>query len=65
MGILLLPLAAGPLAADGPPTGLPRLVIEASSIDLGIVAIGEPAVASFTLRNTGNAPLEILKVKPG
>jgi hypothetical protein len=35
------------------------------TVNLGDVVRGEDAVATFTYRNTGNAPLHILSAKPG
>jgi hypothetical protein len=35
------------------------------TVDLGEVTRGEVVVASYELRNVGDAPLRILKVNPG
>ncbi len=46
-------------------TPAPGLVIEQTEIDVGAVKAGQEAVATFVLRNTGETPVKILKVKPG
>ena len=51
-------------AADAPPSGQ-RLKFDAVEQNLGDVARGQDAVATFTYRNVGNAPLKILSAKPG
>ena len=51
-------------AADAPPSG-PRVKFDAVEQNLGDVARGEDAVATFTYRNVGDAPLKILSAKPG
>ena len=71
----LLPLVllfAGALAsaADAPPSptpaaGGPRLKFEAIELNLGDVVRGDDAVATFTYKNVGDAPLKILSAKPG
>lgn len=43
----------------------PRLEVDATEIDLGQIDKGADAKATFTLRNTGDQTLEILKAKPG
>lgn len=52
---------AAPPAAEGK---APRLVVEKESIDIGAVRAGEDAVATFVLRNEGDAPLHVLRAKP-
>lgn len=76
--VLVVVLAlAGPAAAQegsrgkasGDPTAVspaqPRLEVEQSSIDIGVVSEGEEAVGTFILRNIGEKELKILKAKPG
>lgn len=47
------------------PSGpLPRLVIESTIHQFGDVAPGTPLEYAFEIKNTGDAPLQILKVKP-
>lgn len=76
--VLLATLGAGATLADATvalaqpqpaggaatPASAPRLVIAERSVDLGSVREGETARAVFTLRNEGNAPLEIRSAKP-
>lgn len=52
-------------AADAPPAGGPRLKFDAVDQNLGTVVRGQDAVATFTYRNVGDAPLKILSAKPG
>jgi hypothetical protein len=59
------PKPAPPAAAEVPPTGAPRIAFDSLTVNLGDVVRGEDAVATFTYRNTGNAPLHILSAKPG
>ena len=55
----LLILAAVVLTAlnGGRSGGTPRLEVEQELVDLGPVKLGQPVSASFTLTNTGDAPL--------
>jgi hypothetical protein len=66
--LLALSCAAGPAfgreQAGAAPIG-PRLEVDPMEIDLGPIDRGEDAEAKFTLRNTGDQTLEILKAKPG
>jgi hypothetical protein len=50
-------------AAPAPPA--PRIEVDSKEIDLGRVVRGEDVQGSFTVRNAGNAVLNIVKVKPG
>jgi hypothetical protein len=65
---LLLCGAASPLLADEPegkaPSG-PRIEVDATEIDLGVLDKGVVAEAKFTLRNTGDQTLKIIRAKPG
>lgn len=45
--------------------GLPRAQVDQEIIDLGQAIRGERREAEFVVRNTGNADLRILDVKPG
>ena len=38
---------------------------DATDVNLGEVVKGQDAVATFTYRNLGSAPLHILSAKPG
>lgn len=51
-----------PAAPGGP---APHITFDAKDINLGDVAHGQDAVATFTYHNTGSAPLHILSAKPG
>jgi len=66
--LLVLCGAALPVAAQEPegaaPAG-PHIEVEAAEIDLGVVDKGAPAEAKFTLRNSGDQMLQIIRVKPG
>jgi len=46
-------------------SGTPRLVVEVDEIDLGDLAKGSSGVASFQLRNDGDANLRILNAETG
>ena len=46
------------------PSG-PRLEFESTEIDLGTIDRGEISMARFTVRNLGDQPLRIVRVKPG
>jgi hypothetical protein len=58
-------LAAPPAAPKPAPGTAPHIVFDAVLVNLGDVIHGQDAVATFTYRNTGNAPLHILGAKPG
>jgi hypothetical protein len=65
IGFALLGVASW-VAADAPaPSKAPRLEVVQDTVDLGEVTRGEVVVASYELRNVGDAPLRILKVNPG
>jgi len=68
IGLVLL-AGAVPAAEQPDPAGTsearPRLEIEERIARLGEVAKGEVVEARFTLRNTGDATLLILRAKPG
>ena len=51
-----------PAAPAGP---APRITFDAKDANLGDVVVGQDALATFTYRNTGTAPLHILSAKPG
>jgi hypothetical protein len=58
----LVALAPAPVAAQsGAP---PRVEVDPDSRDLGVVGLGEEAVAEFVLRNTGGAPLTLTVPRP-
>ena len=62
--------AALAVAADQPapatPAGAsPHITFDAKDVNLGDIVHGQDAVAVFTYRNTGTAPLHILSAKPG
>ncbi len=40
----------------------PRLVADPATLDFGRVRVEQPVRAAFTLRNTGDQPLQILEV---
>lgn len=50
--------------ADGQPAS-PRLEVDETEVNLGILVRGQFAEGSFALRNGGNAPLRILRADPG
>ncbi|MBI5766278.1 MAG: DUF1573 domain-containing protein [Verrucomicrobia bacterium] len=56
--------APAPTVQSTPRTGGPRLEIAAPVHDFGSVPQGEAVRHDFKLRNTGDAPLEIVDVKP-
>lgn len=60
-------LMATPLLAAGesPSPSGPKAVVEEAVADLGTIPKGHPAIHDFTIRNAGDAPLEITKVVPG
>jgi hypothetical protein len=43
----------------------PELKIIESTYAFETIAEGEEIIHDFTIKNTGNAPLDVLKVKPG
>ena len=51
-----------PAAPAGP---APHIKFDSAEANLGDVVHGQDAVATFTYRNTGDAPLHILSAKPG
>ncbi len=56
--VLLSLCLASTLAAQ------PRLSLERTDIDLGVIYRGDTKKTSFTLKNVGNEPLKILQVVP-
>jgi hypothetical protein len=44
-------------------TGQPKLTLEPSVVDFGIVPIGQSVTKSFTIANTGTVPMTITKAK--
>ncbi len=55
--------AVVPVAAPGAPA--PAAAFEALNVDLGSIPEGDDAVGTFVVKNTGNAELKLLQVKPG
>jgi len=51
--------------AEAPAAGAPHIVFDSVNVNLGDVVHGQDAAATFTFRNTGDAPLHILSAKPG
>ena len=45
-------------------SGTPRLAVDRTEIDLGDFPFGARATATFTLANTGDAPLRIVDLPP-
>ncbi len=63
----LLCLAAalpGLLIAQNPAVG-PRIGLDDETVELGQVVRGKVVEAEFVYRNDGDAPLRILRAKPG
>ncbi|NBO65185.1 MAG: DUF1573 domain-containing protein [Acidobacteria bacterium] len=60
-------MASAVLAQDSPPSaeGSPRIVIESTEQDLGIIKKSAGATHTFRFRNEGTGPLEIIQVVPG
>ncbi len=60
---------AGPLLASGAwletAAGTPRLRVKTDMIDLGTIAMGDPAEVRFELENVGDGVLEIYSADPG
>jgi hypothetical protein len=56
---------APPVPAEAPAEGSPHIAFDSLNVNLGDVIHGQDAAATFTFRNTGNAPLHILSAKPG
>lgn len=56
---------AAPPAPAGAAGPAPHIVFDATNVNLGDVVHGKDAVATFTYRNTGDAPLHILSAHPG
>jgi len=51
--------------ASAPAAPAPVLAFESPNLDLGPLPEGQDAVGTFVVRNTGNAELKLLQVKPG
>ena len=68
-GVVLACAARGSSAQEPAPAApagpAPHIAFDAMDVNLGDVVRGQDAVATFTYRNTGNAPLHILTAKPG
>jgi hypothetical protein len=68
LAALVLCGAALPFLAEEPqvaaPSG-PRIEVDAAEIDLGALDKGVTAEAKFTLRNSGDQTLKIIRAKPG
>ena len=60
---------AVPLLASGAgletAAGTPRLRVKTDMIDLGTIAMGDPAEVRFELENVGDSVLEIYSADPG
>jgi hypothetical protein len=65
--IFVAGLFGGAVAAPkGKPAGkVPKLVIESKTVQLGEVLEGQDFLYTFTLKNAGEAELQILNVRPG
>ena len=62
---LVLLLALMPVAAQDADSPAPAAVFDELVHDFGQVSRGEKLTHVFVIRNEGNAPLEVLNVKPG
>lgn len=62
--ICLLLMVPGVSYPEDPPAG-PKIAFEAETVQLGQVVRGESVEAEFVYRNEGDAPLRILRAKPG
>ncbi len=68
-----LPLAGAVVAAQliasgawlDTAAGTPRILVKTDTIDLGTIAMGDPAEARFELENVGDGVLEIYSADPG
>ena len=58
--ICLCAYSAGAQAASGP-----KMVLKEREFDCGVVKEGETIEHTFSVLNQGDAPLEIVRVKPG
>ncbi len=56
-------LASGAWAETA--AGTPRVHVKTDAIDLGTIAMGDPAEARFELENVGDGMLTIYSVDPG
>jgi hypothetical protein len=61
----ILPLPADITASSSTTQGTPRITIPDPSYQFDPAIEGDVVTHEFTLINTGNAPLEILKVQAG
>jgi hypothetical protein len=50
-----------PLTGEKVAAGTPRLVVDHTALDLGRLAFDQPAVAVFTLTNSGDGVLKIVE----
>ena len=58
--------APGQEPTQAAPAGpVPHIVFDSATINVGDVVHGQDALATFTYKNTGDAPLHILSAKPG
>ena len=62
--ICVLAALPGRLSAAEPAVG-PQIVFETETVQMGQVIRGEVVKAEFVYRNDGDAPLTILRAKPG
>ena len=56
--------ATTPTIQTAPQTGTPGIQVEPAKLDLGELPEGALAPFTYTIRNTGDAPLQILDIKP-
>lgn len=63
--LILALLWHSPLSADTSIQGIPRITIPDPSYQFDPAIEGDVITHEFTLVNSGNAPLEILKLKTG
>lgn len=61
----ILPLSADTRAASSTTQGTPEITIPEPSFQFDPAIEGDVIIHEFTIRNTGNAPLEILKIQTG
>lgn len=64
VAVFLVSSSAVAIAQEAPAAGGPRLTLVDPLKDFGTVARGSKIEWSFTLKNTGDKPLEILSVQP-
>jgi hypothetical protein len=62
-GAVTAALIAGTVSAQ--PAAGPRFEVDQKHVDLGGLVRGEVTEAVFVIRNSGDAPLQIVGVRPG